>query len=375
MTRHDVIILGGGIIGGALADELARRGRSVCLIERGRMGDEASKAAAGILSAQMDLERPGPLFEFCQLARRLYPGWVRHLERRGGAPIGWHQDGILYAILSAADGRRMAHRMRWQRKLGHRVERWSRAQALRREPSLNPAIREALFFPTEGQLDNVRLMDALSRACRAAGVRVMERTVAMTLELRRNRVNGVRTDRGIIRAPVIVNSLGSWSPLLGSLSLQAPIAPARGQMLAFTAPHDSLRHVVMSEAGYAVQRRDGRLIAGSTVEFVGFDKALTFAGIRTIAAGCARLFTPALLEQCRLIDTWTGLRPCSLDRQPILGATRLKGYYVATGHFRHGILLAPATAKVMAELILTGRSSFDLKPFSLNRFHPTSGKR
>ena len=368
MTRYDVVVLGGGIIGAAIAEELAGSGQRVCLIERGTIGCEASKAAAGILSAQMDLERPDAFFELCQAARKRYPSWVAHLERRSHVSVGYHEDGILYLALTHDGVRRMEQRRRWQTRGGLKVERWSRQEVWRREPNAHRRIHAGFFFPTEAQLDNVRLMEALKLACRCAGVTLWEHTPVQRVLTRRGDVVGVETDRQTCRAPVVVNCLGSWASL-GRARLSPPlITPAKGQMLAFAAPTRWLRHIVMSEAAYGVQRRDGRLIVGSTVEFVGFDKAVTLAGIHTILSGFRRMVSQEAVSRCTFEEAWVGLRPCSRDRLPILGETSVRGLYVAIGHFRHGILLAPVTAELIAELILRGRSSFDLSPFSFSRF-------
>ncbi len=368
MTRYDVAVLGGGIIGASLAEELARRGGRVCLIERNAVGCEASKAAAGILSAQSDLERPGAFFEFCQASMRLYPAWVKHLQRRSQCAIGYHVDGILSLALTPQGRRQMEARRRWQERLGFRVERWSSQEIRRREPNVHRRVNAAFFFPDEAQLDNVALMEALAIACRRAGVAVWEHTSVLRLLIRRGTVVGVQTSRGICQAGVVVNCMGSWASADRARAGIPRIVPAKGQMLAFEAPARFLRHVVMSEAAYGVQRRNGALIVGSTVEFVGFDKRLTLEGMCTILSGFQRVIRPEALGACAFRESWVGLRPCSPDRLPVLGPTRLPGLYAAIGHFRHGILLAPMTAKVMAELILDGRSSFDLGPFSIKRF-------
>ena len=368
MSRYDVAVLGGGIIGAALAEELTRRGARVCLIERHTIGCEASKAAAGILSAQSDLEAPDAFFDLCQASMQLYPAWVTHLQRRSQGAIGYHVDGILFLALTREGLRRMAARQRWQRRLGYRVERWSAPEVRRREPRIGHQPKAGFFFPDDAQLDNVALMEALAIACRRAGVAVWERTTVRRLLVRRGAVAGVQTSRGACQADVVVNCLGSWAFLGGSRIRLPRIVPAKGQMLAFEAPARFLRHVVMSEAAYGVQRRNGALIVGSTVEFVGFDKRVTLEGMSAILSGFQRIIRPEALSACAFRESWVGLRPCSPDRLPVLGPTRLPGLYVAIGHFRHGILLAPMTAKVMADLILDGRSSFDLGPFSITRF-------
>jgi len=152
----------------------------------------------------------------------------------------------------------------------------------------------------------------------------------------------------------------------GAFPAKLPVVPARGQMLAFHSPTRLFRHAVMSERAYAVQRHDGRLLVGSTVEFVGFEKRLTFEGIHGILAGLRQI--SSALSRCVFLEAWAGFRPCAADRLPILGPTSLKGVFVAAGHFRHGILLAPITATLMTDLILTGRAPSALSPFSPSRF-------
>ena len=366
MTRFDGIILGGGIIGAALAEELARHGQRVVLLERGRIGIEASSAAAGILSAQMDLPTPGALFDFCQASRRMYPRWVEHLERRAGVSLGYHVDGILYLALMGREESTMARRMRWQRRAGLRVERWSRKEVRQREPAVDGRIRCGFHFPTEAQVDNVALMRALAVACRKSGVELREATAVRRVLVQDRTVHGVDTDDGTIEAPVVVNCLGSWAQMGGAFPIRLPVEPARGQMLAFQGPQRLVRHAVMAERAYVVQRRDGRLLVGSTVERAGFDKALTLEGMQGILSGVCQM--TSALHRCTFLEAWAGLRPHTADTLPIIGATAIDGLYVATGHFRHGILLAPMTAHVMAELILRGRASFDLAPFSPSRF-------
>ena len=366
MPRPDVIVLGGGIIGVALAEELGRHGKRVVLVERGTIGAEASSAAAGILAAQMDLSAPGPLFELCQAARRMYPRWVEHLERRSGLSVGYHVDGILYLAMTGREEHAMDRQIRWQLKQGLRVDRWSPKDVRRHEPAVDGRIKRGYHFPTEAQVDNVRLMQALALAARKAGVDIQEGTAVRRLLIRARTVHGVETDRGTIDASLVVNCLGSWADLGGSFPLSLPVEPARGQMLAFQGPRRLIRHAIMSDRAYVVQRRDGRLLIGSTVERAGFEKALTLEGIHGILCGLRHVSNA--VNQCTFLEAWAGFRPYTKDRLPILGTTPIDGLYVATGHFRHGILLAPITATLMAELLLRGRASFDLAPFAPSRF-------
>ncbi|MBI3321955.1 MAG: glycine oxidase ThiO [Candidatus Omnitrophica bacterium] len=369
-ARTDVIVLGGGIIGCALAEELGRHGQRVLVIERGRIGAEASSAAAGILSAQMDLPEPGPFFELCQASRRMYPRWIEHLERRSGMSVEYHVDGILYLAMTGREERLMEARRRWQAKRGLRVERWSANETRRHEPAVDGRPKRGFFFPTEAQVDNVALMGALAAACRKADVTLLEQTAARRVLVRERAVRGVETDRGMFEARAVVNCLGSWAAMDGAFPVEIPIEPARGQMLVFRGPRRLLRHTVMSERAYMVQRRDGRLLVGSTIERAGFEKTLTFDGIHAMLSGLRQM--SSALSPYPFLEAWAGFRPYTKDALPILGTTAVEELYLATGHFRHGILLAPITATILAELILRSRTSFDLAPFSLSRFQQPS---
>ena len=366
MKHTDTIILGGGIIGCALAEELARHGQRVVVVERGAIGAEASSAAAGILSAQMDLPEPDAFFELCQAARRMYPRWIEHLQRRSGILVGYYVDGVLYLAMTGREEKVMERRMRWQVKRGLRVDRWSRKEVQRHEPSVDGKPKRGFHFPTEAQVDNVLLMRALTEACRKANVDLREHTSVRRILVRGHTVRGVETDQGALEASVVVNCLGSWASMGGAFPVDVPVEPARGQMLAFRGPPRLFRHAVMSERAYVVQRRDGRLLVGSTVELGKSEKLLTLEGMHGILCGLRHM--SSAINHCTFIEAWAGLRPHTKDKLPILGNTSIGGLYVATGHFRHGILLAPITAQLMAELILRGRASFDLAPFSPSRF-------
>ncbi|MBI3996909.1 MAG: glycine oxidase ThiO [Candidatus Omnitrophica bacterium] len=367
MSRTDVLILGGGIIGCALAEELGRHGQRVAVLERGRIGAEASSAAAGILVSQTDVSHPGPLFDLCQAARRMYPRWIEHLERRTVMSVGYHVDGVLYLAMRGQDESSMKRQAKWQTRQGLRVDRWSPKEVRQHEPSVDGNIRCGFYFPTEAQVDNAVLMQALTTACRKAGVVLHETTSVRRVLVKDGTARGVDTDQGTFEAPVIVNCLGSWGALDKTFPTPVPVQPARGQMLVFLGPKRLFRHAIMSSEGaYVVQRRDGRLLLGSTVEFVGFTKALTVDGMHTILSRVRHM--SSAVTACTFVESWSGLRPHTEDLLPILGSTTVDGLYVATGHFRHGILLAPITAHLMAELILRGRASIDLTPFSPQRF-------
>lgn len=359
MTRPDILILGGGIIGCALAEELARRGAHVTLLEQGLIGREASLAAAGVLCSQLDVLRPGPFFDACQEARRRYPGWIQRLRHVSGQPIEFRAGGVLYLAAYASQARRMAGRARWQRRLGCRVEALSMAAIRRLEPAIDGRFHSGFLFPMEGQVDNGQVMTALAVVCRKSRVRIREHHRVRRLLIRQGAVQGVETDRGMFSARVVVNTLGSWANLDGDFPVRLPVEPARGQILCFVGSEGLFRRPVITDRAYLVQRDDGRVLLGSTVERVGFDKSLTAQGMHAILCSARRISTK--LETVRFLDAWAGLRPYAA--KPLMGPTKITGLYVATGHFRHGILLAPMAAQRMADLLLTGRTAIDATAF------------
>lgn len=362
----DILVLGGGIIGCALADALARRGARVMLLERGRIGAEASTAAAGILASYMDLPTPGPLFELCQLARRHYPAWVRSLESRSKVDVGLHRDGILYLAMSGREADTMDRQVRWQLRRQLPIERWTPSEVRRREPVVDRQVTRGYFFAGESQVDNAAVMKALAVACAASGVVIREQTTVRRILVRRGAVQGVETAHGVVRARTVVNTLGTWASMDHASPMPLPVTPARGQMLLFRAAPGLVKRAVMSNRAYFVQRRDGRLLVGSTIEHGRAENALTIQGMHAILCGARRM--SRVIDQCTFVDAWAGIRPYTRDVLPILGATSVVGLYAATGHFRHGILLAPTTAHLMTELILDGEPSWDLTPFSPQRF-------
>ena len=204
-------------------------------------------------------------------------------------------------------------------------------------------------------------------ACKKSGVTLHEHTEVRKLLIHHSTIRGIEMATGEqIEAPIVVNCLGSWAPLAGTFPVPLGIEPARGQMLSFLGPKRLVRHVVMAERAYVVQRRDGRLLVGSTIEMAGFEKTLTLEGIHNILCGLRHL--SSLLNECTFVEAWAGFRPYTSDTLPVLGDTSVDGLFVASGHFRHGILLAPITAKLMTELILRGGTSADLAPFTPSRF-------
>ncbi len=364
----DVAIIGGGIMGSAVALRLRQRGVGVTVIERGIPGAEASSAAAGILGPQMEAEGPGPLLDLGLQSRALYPELAAELRDATGIDIGYDRSGVLAAALDEVGEGELAARRAWQTAAGLRVELVTGAEARAREPALGPEVRAALALDDDGQVNARELARAFSQAAAAAGARFLTGRYVRRVVTDRGAVTGVELDGDVLPAATVVVAAGSWSGLVEGAGVPATVVrPARGQLVSIETRPPMFRHVVSVHGrGYLVPRRDGTVLAGSTVEMAGFRKQVTVGGLASIL-GLARTLVPGLADAA-VTGSWSNFRPYTEDHLPVLGATGVRGLVLATGHFRNGILLAPITAVSIAELVATGKSSVDLGPFSVRRF-------
>lgn len=356
------VIVGGGVIGCALARELAGRGLSVILVERAEPGAEASGAAAGLLAPQAESAAPGPFFDLALESRGLYPHWVEELAEEARLDVGYHRPGILRCALPERQDRLDA--FLWQREMGLAVEPMQRREiAVLAGGRVSQEVGRALFFPDEAAVDSRKLNRALALSARRRGVDLRIGTEARRFLLRGGVCRGIESDQGPIEGQFVIDAAGAWAGF--DPALPFPVEPAKGQIVALEVPGESLPVVVQSDEVYLVPRQDGSLLAGATVEFVGFRKDVTAAAVRDLIASAVRL-VPSL-DSARLVNAWAGLRPATPDGLPILGFSGVPGLFLATGHFRNGILLAPVTARILADEI-TGTGSRDLGPFSIERF-------
>lgn len=367
MALMRVVVVGAGIIGLAIAEELTRQGLSVELLEKsGEPGSEASSAAAGILSPQGEAKGPGPWLELLLTGYSLFPEAVARLESATGIDLKFRASGMLAVGFTEEDEREFNQEFTWQEKTGLRLERVSGSQVKELEPAVDGPVRCALWWPQTAQLDNVNLVQAYRRAVEKQGGSIRANRTVKRFRMEGDRVTGVETDQGPVKADWMVNCAGSWAGFDSSLPMAVPTLPAKGQMLEFRTEAPMVDRVVKSPRAYLVQRSPDRLIVGTTVERVGYDKAVTEEGRRSIRAGAGEI--TSRLNGFKEASSWAGLRPDTPDHLPILGPTPWKGLLMATGHFRNGILLAPLTGRLIAEWITTGRCSIDWAPFSLMRF-------
>lgn len=361
MAKADVLIVGGGIHGCSLARELALRGREVVVLERSVPGAEASSAAGGILGPHLEANH-GP--EFLSLGRYsldLYPEWVSQIEEESGQEVGFNRCGGLQLCFDAdrlSGLRAQAEQMASAGLPAH----WLAAEACRAlEPNLGNVLG-GIHFPQEAQVSPRKLMAALTVAARKAGATFVSDTVLSIEE----DTPTVRCVSGKREAQQVVLAAGAWTTTLPGTGLSPDtVSPARGQMLVLQCDLPPASSILFSERGYAIPRSDGSVLVGSTLEFVGFEKAVTVAGVRSIFETGTQLLP--CLEEATLSDSWSGFRPWTPDHLPLLGVSR-DGLWFSTGHYRNGILLAPASARLLADSMTGGVPAVPMSPFSPARF-------
>jgi len=365
------VIVGGGVIGCAVARELGHAGLRVTVLERDEPGANASWAAAGMLSPLAEADGPDESLSLLLDSRKRYPELAATLQRETGVDVAYRDEGTLLVAFTAADEDVLVRRHAWIADAGHPVERLSGAAARGIEPVLSPDVRSALRFPGDHQVDNRLLAKALWIAAERAGADMRRGEQAVRLLRRGGRAVGVELAAGgEVEADWVVVAGGSWSGQLEGLPGPLPVRPVRGQLLAFHAPRTPLRHVVDSASGYLVPRRDGRIIVGATVEEVGFERELTPEARASLIAAATEMVPE--LEGAEITEHWLGFRPGTPDNRPILGVDPgLERLVHAVGHYRNGILLVPITARIVADLIVEGRPA--VESFSIGRFRQADG--
>jgi glycine oxidase len=353
MRNVDVAIIGGGVIGCALARALAGEGVRVAVIERGAPGEEASWAAAGMLAPSAEAEQQSPVFALGLASLERYNQLAPELLSETGIDCEYRAVGSLVLFSDEAERQAWTDSLAWQRNQGVPIQELSATEVREREPQLAP-FAGAFFLPGDHQVDNRRLMKSLVQSCRIRGVEFVLGKAALEVERNGSRATGVRLENDRISAGQVVNAAGSWAGAIRVPGLApAPIRPVKGHMLALQTDSLRLRHVARCQHIYVVPRSGGRFLIGSTMEEAGFDKTAR-AGQLTGLLNAAQRICPEL-QQSAFAEFWTGLRPASSDGVPMLGPTSLDGYFAALGHFRNGILLAPITAEILTGWLLRGR--------------------
>ncbi|WP_111412683.1 glycine oxidase ThiO [Billgrantia lactosivorans] len=365
---NDFLIIGGGVIGMLSACQLAEAGHGVTLVERGRCGREASWAGGGIVSPLYPWRYSEPVSQLAHAAARHYAELAESLLESTGIDIEYRQKGLLY--LRVDDAERASA---WAQRQGWPLERVDASFLYAREPWLCEGLDGGLWMPSLGSVRNPRLCRALRARLEAlANVEVVEETAVQRLVIEGGRACGVETARGRIDAGRVVLCGGAWSgALLAEHDVALPVRPVKGQMMLFTTPpmpggRQLLERVVLADGRYLIPRGDGRVLVGSTLEQVDFDKRTTEEARESLRQSAVAML-PALAD-CEIEHHWAGLRPGAPDGIPFIGAVPgLEGLYVNAGHYRNGLVLAPAATRLLVDLLLEREPAIDPAPYRPGR--------
>jgi len=358
----ETVVIGGGIIGLLTARELALAGHSVSIIDQGQIGAEASWAGGGILSPLYPWRYPEAVNHLAQWSQQHYPVLADELVQEGGMDPQWTQSGLL-----VLDQSEHAQALAWSQTYGLVCEQISEQNCQKLEPALQVPGQSALWFPELAQIRNPRLVKSLVESCARHGVQLRESTKVTRITLRGQRVTGVESSGGTLPADVVVVASGAWSArLLTSLGMTLPVRPVRGQMIMYRTTPGDIQHINLYQGHYLIPRQDGRVLVGSTLEEVDFDKSTTSDARDLLAEFACELF-PFLHDQ-QIENQWAGLRPGSPSGIPyICDIPNMTGLYLNTGHYRNGVVLGLASARLLADMILQREPILDAAPYGLMR--------
>jgi glycine oxidase len=368
-NRFDAIFVGAGVIGLACAWRAAERGARVCVLERDRPAAGASGVAAGMLApvgeASWGEER---LLRFNFESLRRWPGFAEQLEEEAELGTGFTQLGALHVALDRDEAEELSRRYELHQSLGLDSEWLPGRECRRLEPGLATAVRGGAHVPGEASVDPRKVVAALLGALDRRGVDVHSGAEVVTAERADGAWRVGTADGQSFRAANLVLTAGCWSGQARWVPGGVPVRPVKGEILTLRSPAEEpvCERIVAGERVYMVPRSDGRLIVGATVEERGFDTTVTAGGIHELLREAYRVI-PEIAE-LELVEVAAGLRPGSPDNAPLIGAAEADGLLLATGHFRNGVLQAPATADAIAALLAGEEPPFDLGAFSPLRF-------
>jgi len=354
------IVVGGGVIGLLSTYLLASAGQEVILLEAGEAGREASWAGGGIVSPLYPWRYSPAVTALAHWSQDYYPQLGQTLLRQTGIDPEVYATGLYWLDLQDED-----EALAWAERQGRALYPVPMEQVRAAVPALGDGFSRAVFMPGVANVRNPRLLAALREALqRMPNVRVVEHSPVEALIQEGRRIVGVRTAEGEWRGEQVVMAAGAWSAeLLAPLGIELPVKPMKGQMILYKCAKDFLPSMVLAKRRYAIPRRDGHILVGSTLEDVGFDKAPTEDALESLKATAVELL-PALAD-AEVVKHWAGLRPGSPDGVPYIGAVSdFDGLWLNCGHFRNGLVLAPASCQLLADLMLERKPSIDPAPYA-----------
>ncbi|MEW8505213.1 MAG: glycine oxidase ThiO [Candidatus Thiodiazotropha sp.] len=356
----DCLIVGGGIIGMLTAAELHDAGMAVTLIDKGQTGRESSWAGGGIISPLYPWRYDDSITRLAAWSQARYPSLAETLIAAGGTDPEYTHNGLL--ILEPGD---TPAALAWAEGFGQSLQLLERPAIEACEMKLRCDVENAVLLPDVAQIRNPRLTRSLAHAIRDK-IGILEQTEAIELLLEQDQIRGVRTNGGILRSERVIICAGAWSgTLLSGLVPPPAIEPVLGQMIIFRHHPGEISRIVLHNDRYLIPRRDGRVLVGSTLEFRGFDKHTTEEAKQELKAFALDHFP--CLQEAEIEHHWSGLRPGSPSGIPYIGPVpEIGGLYLNAGHFRNGVVLGPASARLMADLILKQQPILDPRPYAVD---------
>jgi len=360
-VKREIIIVGGGAIGLLSAYLLANADQRVVLLESGDTGTEASWAGGGIVSPLYPWRYSPAVTALAHWSQDFYPGFAESLRAQTGVDPEVHETGLYWLDLEDEE-----EAQAWAAAQRRPLQRVAMEQVHAAVPVLGEGFSRAVFMPGVANVRNPRLLRALREAlARMSNVRVVERCPVTGFVREGGRILGVQTAQGDMRAERVVLAAGAWSgELLATLGLALPVKPMKGQMILFKCAEDFLPSMVLAKRRYAIPRKDGHVLVGSTLEDVGFDKTPTEDALGSLRATAVELL-PALAD-AEVVRHWAGLRPGSPEGIPYIGEVPgFDGLWLNCGHFRNGLVLAPASCQLLADLMLGRKPTLDPAPYAV----------
>ncbi|SNT20335.1 glycine oxidase [Bacillus sp. OK838] len=363
---YDAIIVGGGVIGGSIAFQLAKRGKKVLLLEKDRLASKASSAAAGMLGAQAELDADNPLFTLASRSRGMFPALSKELKDISGIDIELVNKGMFKVALTDDQVAELKKMTKVQQDAGLEAEWLSTAEIRKTEPLLSDEIKGGMFIPGDGQVSATSLSLAFTKSAAALGVDIKEFVHVFDLRTENGYVKGVSTNIGEFSSENVIVASGAWSAfLLEKSGINLDTYPIKGECFSVLTDRPLLEKTIFSHGCYLVPKVGGRIIVGATVKANTFDQKVSMEGISTLIEKATQLL-PAIKET-EWEKTWAGIRPQTGDGLPYFGEhPAYKGLFIATGHFRNGILLSPITGVLIADIV-EGKTNPEWSAFRLER--------
>jgi len=362
-VSSDCLIIGGGLIGMLTAREFALAGMQVQLLERGNLGTESSWAGGGILSPLYPWRYAAPVSVLARESHAIYRELIDNIRQESGIDPELRQSGLLMPACDEVDEAKQ-----WAAQYGADLQQLDAKQCTECAPELAPTIAEqgALWLPKVTQVRNPRFVKALKRSLEQLGVKIATQQSVSTILVEKGVAKGAQTQDEHYYADNVVITMGAWSAdLLDGLGKRPEIAPVKGQMLLYKTPKDSIKRVILHQDRYVIPRKDGRVLVGSTLEHVGFDKSTTDSAKADIVASAERI--APLLVNCEIERHWAGLRPGSPSGIPYIGGHQtISQLYVNAGHYRYGVILGPASARLITDIVLNNKTKIHSEPYSID---------